>query len=218
MNPRRLAVIASTLIGAALLAGCAGLKNVTSEVSSFGDWPADRTPGSYTIERLPSQQASNPAQQEQIEQGAHDALRAAGFTPAAEGEPSDVVVQVGARITRYDRSPWDDPFWWPGYYGPRWGGYGGYGGWYGHPRYYGYYRGYYPYGGWGWGSYGPDYEREVGLLIRDRASGRPLYEARARNDGISAGGQPMLIAMFAAAMKDFPKTQNEPHDVQTVMP
>ena len=31
---------------AALLAGCAGIGSVTSDVSSFGDWTAGRAPGS----------------------------------------------------------------------------------------------------------------------------------------------------------------------------
>ena len=56
------------------------------------------------------------------------------------------------------------------------------------------------------------------MLIRDRASGEPLYEARARNDGVTNGGAPVLTAMFAAALKEFPKVQNEPHDVDVVMP
>ena len=34
--------IPATVLAAALLAGCAGFKTVTSEVSTFGDWPAGR--------------------------------------------------------------------------------------------------------------------------------------------------------------------------------
>ena len=64
----------------------------------------------------------------------------------------------------------------------------------------------------------PEYQREVGVLIRDRASGQPLYEARARNDGITSGGQTMLTAMFTAALKEFPKVQNETHDVDVILP
>ena len=46
----------SLLIAAASLAGCASLNSLTSEVSSYSQWPADRKPGSYAFERLPSQQ------------------------------------------------------------------------------------------------------------------------------------------------------------------
>ena len=59
----------------------------------------------------------------------------------------------------------------------------------------------------------PCYQREVAVLIRDRASGQALYEARARTEGPSQGGQELLDAMFAAALKEFPQVQPEPHDV-----
>jgi hypothetical protein len=36
------------------LAGCASMNQLTSEVSSFSQWPAARKPGSYAFERLPS--------------------------------------------------------------------------------------------------------------------------------------------------------------------
>ena len=39
------------------LSGCAAINSVSSEVSSFGDWPADRKASTYAFERLPSQQA-----------------------------------------------------------------------------------------------------------------------------------------------------------------
>ena len=47
----------AALAGALLLGGCAGISTVSSNVSSFGEWPADRKPGTYAFERLPSQQA-----------------------------------------------------------------------------------------------------------------------------------------------------------------
>lgn len=208
MNSRRLA-LRWTAVGAALaaatLAGCASFKTLTSEVSTFGEWPAGRPAGSYVIERLPSQQAAPGGLQADVEQGAHQALQTAGFVPAAAGATPDVVVQIGARITRYDRSPWDDPLWWRPY-GSRWAGPGWPGGWG-------------PYGPWRWRNTEPsEYQREVGLLIRDKASGQPLYEARAHTDGITSGGPPVIMAMFSAALKDFPKARNEPHDVDIQLP
>jgi hypothetical protein len=188
---QRLASIAAV----GLLAGCAAMNSIDSDVYSYGTWPAGRTPGTFAFERLPSQQA-DAERQAQLEAAARPALQQAGFTPAAEAKSADVTVQLGARITRYDRSPWDDPFWW------RWGPYT-------HWRYPGWY---YPPFGYP-GGYSPQYDREVALLIRDRATGTPLYEARAVSDGYSAGGTPVLAAMFEAAMKDFPTPAVSPRRV-----
>jgi hypothetical protein len=76
--------------------------------SSHGDWPADRKPGSYAFERLPSQQA---------QAAEADALEAPPAGGAAEGrlrargrrQEPDVLVQLGARTGRADLSPWSDP-------------------------------------------------------------------------------------------------------------
>lgn len=199
--PRRvaLAAVAGTL---ALLGGCAALRTVHSEVSTFGQWPAGRPAGTYAIERLPSQLPPTP-QHDEVEQAARQGLEAAGFAPVPEGGTPQYTVQIGARITRFDRSPWDDPLWW------RPPGYGRYAPWPG---------AYSPFWGWRLGTDRPEYVREVGLLIRDKASGEPLYEARARSDGATAGGAALLGAMFTAALQDFPATRAEPHDVAVVLP
>jgi len=72
--------------------------------------------------------------------------------------------------------------------------------------------------GWRYGPYGSAfddlrYEREVGVLIRDRASGQPLYEARAVSDGLTPQVESALPAMFSAALKDFPNAASKPHRV-----
>ncbi|MBT9599211.1 MAG: DUF4136 domain-containing protein [Vitreoscilla sp.] len=198
---RPTAWIPAALLAAGLMAGCAGFKTVTSEVSTYGDWPAGRAAGSYAIERLPSQQAAKSDEQQMIEGSASLALQAAGFVPAAAGTQPDVVVQIGARVTRQERAPWDDPLWWNPRFS-RWAVVG----WPG------------PYWATRMRLDTPEYQREVGVLIRDRATGQPLYEARARNDGITSGGQTMLTAMFTAALKEFPKVQNESHDVDVILP
>jgi Domain of unknown function (DUF4136) len=182
---------------ATLLAGCAGLNTLRSDVSTFGEWPSGRKPGTYAFERLPSQAAAGDKHQA-LEDAARGALEAAGFTAPAAGTEPDVLVQVGGRITRTDASPWDDPLWWRGGFG-----YWRHGPWAG-PR---------------WGMYGmmdsPRYEREVAVLIRDRVSGKPLYEARASSDGSTTGGLTVLRAMFGAALKDFPATGINPRPVTT---
>ena len=193
--------ILPVLAVAATLCGCAALHRLDSDVSTFSRWPADRKPATYAFERLPSQQ-SRPEQQQMLENAARPAVEAAGFTPASDPKTADVTVQLGARITPIDRSPFDDPLWWgPGFHRP-----------FAHGR-----RGpvFGPDWRYGWGSsfdrYG--YQREEALLIRDRTSGEPLYEASAVNDGLSPMVETSLPAMFEAALKDFPNGGTNPRRV-----
>jgi Domain of unknown function (DUF4136) len=196
---RRLALIAG-LAAAAALSGCAALNSVTSDVSSFGDWPAGRKPGSYAFERLPSQQAQ-AAEAESLEKAARRALQKAGFTPVADGQEPDVLVQLGARFTRTVRSPWDDPLWWHGGFGR------------------------YRHGPWIGPAWSmrlqfdpPRYEHEVALLLRDRASGKPLYETRASTDSNGRADAAVVAAMFEAALTDFPRPAISPRQVTVALP
>ncbi|RZL35201.1 MAG: hypothetical protein EOP35_15220, partial [Rubrivivax sp.] len=65
-TPTRRLVLTS-LAAAALLAatGCAGPYTVSADVSSYGNWPADRKPGTYAFDRLPSQQQNEEASKRQ---------------------------------------------------------------------------------------------------------------------------------------------------------
>lgn len=198
MNRRR--VLATLLMLAAALAGCAALNSVTSDVSSFGEWPADRKPGTYAFERLPSQQAQ-AGQADQLEQAAQGALQKAGFVPAAAGQEPDVLVQLGARFTRTVRSPWDDPLWWQGGFGRF-----RHGPWIG------------PSWSVRWQLESPRYANEVALLLRDRASGKPLYETRASTDGNSRADAAVVAAMFEAALADFPRPALNPRAVTIAVP
>ncbi len=191
-----------TAAALAALTGCAAMNNLSSEVSTFSQWPAERKPATYAFERLPSQQA-NPEQQRTLEDAASRAMEFAGFTPATDSRSADVSVQLGARVNIQDRSPYDDPFWWRGglyrSYGSRQFRGGGFG------LGFGFGNAYYP----------STYEREVALLIRDRKSGEPLYEARASNDGGSPSINSLLGAMYEAALKDFPASGTNPRRVTT---
>ena len=195
-------VLLATAAGAAALglAGCAALKAVTSDVWSFGEWPVGRGPGTYAFERLPSQEA-RAQETEALEAAARPALEKAGFRLATAGQEPDVTVQVGARTTRYDYGPWAEPLWFRG----------GFGYWR---------RG--PWLGPSWGisaTYEPlRYDREVALLIRERASGKPLFEARVSNDGSTSASHAVLGAMFQAALVDFPKTGINPRRVTVPLP
>ena len=186
----------------AALTGCAGMHELSNDVSTYSQWPAERKPSSYAFERLPSQMANAEGQQI-LEDSARRALESAGFVPASDPKSADYVVQVGARLSLSERSLYDDPFWW-------------HGGLY-HPRYFGHFRRGYGYGFAGYGMFSPIYEREVAILIRDRKTGTPLYEARATNDGYSSSMNSLLSAMFEAAMKDFPHGGINPRRVVTTI-
>ena len=175
------------------LTGCAAVHQIDSDVSTYSQWPNDRKPASYTFERLPSQQA-RPEQQQKLEDAARKAVEAAGFTPANDGKEADVSIQVGARVFPNERPIYDDPFWWRG-------------GLYSHWR-----RGFYS-PSWGMQGAMLSYEREVAVLIRDRKSGQPLFEARATNGGSSSSIGSLLPALYAAALKDFPHTGVNPRRV-----
>jgi hypothetical protein len=196
------ALLLVLLASMSALAGCAAMRSLESDVSTYSQWPADRKPSTYAFERLPSQQA-RAEQQQALEDAARPAVEAAGFTPAPDRSSADVTVQLGARITATDRSPFADPFWWgAGPYGP------------------------FPYrhGGrlfmgpglrFGWGPHMDDYRylREVAVLIRDRKTGQPLYEASTVNDGLAPMADTALPAMFEAALKDFPLSGANPRRV-----
>jgi hypothetical protein len=193
------------LATATLLGGCAAMRTVSSEVSTFGEWPAGRAPGRYAFERLPSQQA-RAAESDALEASAAAALAKAGFTPVAAGTEPDVFVQLGARESGVEVQLWDDPLWWRGGFGggrygpwlsPRWG------------------VGYSPRFG---GLRSERYEHQVALLVRDRISGKPLFEARAVSEGSSPARAETLGAMFQAALVDFPKLGINPRTVDIVLP
>jgi hypothetical protein len=191
---RRL-MLGGLLAGALTLSGCAALRSVSTEVSSFGEWPAERQAGTYAFERLPSQQAQ-AAETELLENAARPALEKAGFKPAAEGQMPDVLVQVGARDSRTISSPWDDPIWWRGGFG-----YWRHGPWLA-PRWNLSMR--YDF---------PRYESQVALLLRDRASGKPLYETRASAETGSRAGVELYSALFQASLMDFPRLGMNPRRV-----
>ena len=190
----------TVLAMASALAACAGLNVIDSDVSTYSQWPAGRKPGTYAFERLPSQQA-HAQEQDELEAAARPALNAAGFKETTDAKTADLTVQVGARIARADAVVYEDPFWWRGgMYHSRFG----------------------PGGFWGPGFVtrydSPRYNREVALLVRDRPSNQPLYEARASSDGATAGGGALFGAMFLAAMKDFPQNGINPRRVSVQLP
>lgn len=191
---RSLLILVPTL----LLGACASLMTVTPEVRSFGNWPEGRVAGSYRFERLPSQEQplSRAAEWERL---AAPALAKAGLRPAEPGSAADLVVSLGVRVSVSEGDPWADPLW------HRWNA----------PLYH-----------WRLGLplrshpmfIERRYEREVGVLLRDRASGTALYEARASLDGSTRGDDRLIAALFEAALSDFPQARPQSHDVRIALP
>ncbi|MDN3922467.1 DUF4136 domain-containing protein [Roseateles violae] len=211
MNRRPLLLAGLAVLVAGLVA-CAGPYTISADVVSFGAWPEARGAGSYAFERLPSQQLSR--RQAELEYHARPALERAGFRPAADPKTADVLISLGAQVNAQDYPYWGDPIWW-GWRGPGWG-YWGYGGYYW--RYGGWPYG--PYGSyWGPGWYWPErrYEREVAVLVRDRASNEALFEAHASSEGYSVGDAALISAMFSAALSDFPRPNPESHRISVMV-
>ena len=187
-------------LAALLLSGCAALNTLTVDISTFGDWPAGRQPGVYAFDRLPSQQ-TRPEETAQLEDAARPALEQAGFVEAAPGQKADVAVQLAARVSRSEPDPWLDSLWWHGGFGLG-GRYGGFGSGIGLGFRHDFER----------------YDREVAVLIRDVASGKPLYEARATYEGATRGDHALNAALFRAALIDFPRTGVNPRAVRITLP
>jgi len=182
----------------ALLGGCATSWTVDSDVSTFSRIAAPASPATYRFERLPSQQA------EQAGQASLEALAAAAMARVGlqrdEANPR-YSAQIGANVS-VQFSPWVDPWLYSGAWGPRYYPYGrfyggvgfGYGGW----------------GGWGGGfapfppAANPWYVRSVSVVLRELPGGQVVYETRAQNDGPYGGNEPILGALFEAAMQGFP--------------
>lgn len=181
-------------LAAALLSGCASGYLLDNQVQSFSGLQTGLpTHPTYTFDRLPSQ--ANQPGQAQLEALADPALFAAGLR--RDDASPRYTVQVTARVQRVV-SPWYDP-WEPGW---GWGGFG--------------YPG--PYMGFGWGPVFPRmdqawFQREVGIVMRDKASSRVVYETHASSDGPWLDPSVVLPAMFQAALQGFPNPPAGPRRV-----
>ena len=165
-----------------LLTGCSGMRLVDSQVNAFA--PASVPAGSrYRFERLPSQQA-NPAQ-DRLESLAEQALGQVGLK--RDEAVARYSVQVSA-TQRAQQAVLDRPAL----------------GWN---------------LGWMFGNGGvsvgsgmlfpgldarTSYWREVGLIIRERATQAVVFESRAVHEGPWSDSQAILPAMLEAALQGFP--------------
>ncbi len=166
-----------------LLTGCSGMRLVDSQVNAFA--PAPVPAGSrYRFERLPSQQI-HPEAQTQLEAMAEKALAKVGLT--RDDGAARYSVQVSA-TQRAEQTVLDRPAlgwnlgWMMGNGGIAVGGGGLFPGLDARTNYW----------------------REVGLIIRERATQAVVFESRATHDGPWSDSNAILPAMLDAALQGFP--------------
>ncbi len=216
MPPSRNALMSRVVSGAVAIAatlallGCAAPTSITTQVVSHARWDAGRQPGSFSFDRLPSQQDA-PDQQRALEATALPALQRAGFVPAEPGSAAVYAIQLGARV-RFEPQRWSrwDPFWdplWGSPFAPR------------PPWLRGAYPGAYmgPPGwapGWSGPPPPPHARMQVDVLVRERAGGQVVYEAHARYDRSGVVDNSLWPALFDAAMRRFPTPFPEAEDIE----
>ena len=173
----------------ALLAGCASVRLIDSDVTAFSAWSAPPpVPGTpYRFERLPSQsQPSGVQQQDAIEAVARTSLARVGMNLAPEAARFSVQVILNTQVL--ERFPDDGLFM---------GGPGVFLG-----------------GGHRGASLGlsfplrfgqPYYKRDVTLLVRELATQKVVFETRALHDGPWRDTSAVLPAMLDSALQGFPQ-------------
>ncbi len=220
----RLAKTAALCLASLWLAGCASTFRVDSEVQSFARWPQPASadpaaqapvvpspPQTYQFDRLPSQQQITGAwpspSQATLEAAAANSLLRQGWTQAtgieSNNAPPRWQVQVSGGTVVLAHAPWEDP-WDP--WGTRVGiGIGGRGGHF-------------------WtsfglhGGYSPYYVRKVSVLVRDRETGKVVYETHASHDGRWNDSPRLWQAIVDAALDGFPVPPQGPRSINIDLP
>lgn len=191
-----------TVLGcAALLAGCASVREVQSDVQSFSTLPAMPSPPTYRLELLPSQQANAP-QFASIEALAQQSLSKVGLQ--RDDSQGSLIVQIGAqaRYTR-DFASYYGPY---APYGPRWNWGLGFG------------RG----AGWGMGFGGFMFDtppllhyRAVSVVMREQRTQRIVYETSAVHEDVWTNDPAIFGVLFDAALSGFPNPPQGTRQVRT---
>ncbi|MFZ3124650.1 MAG: DUF4136 domain-containing protein [Acidovorax sp.] len=192
------------LCAALWLTGCASTRLVDIDVQSFSQLTGAPPQPTYDFERLPSQQAQG-AQQSAVEEQARQALAKVGLRQ--DNAAPFYRVQVHARTDRQAPPDWYDPWydpWYNPWYDPWWG-------W------------------WGMGSgfhggmsmrFPPPtlYRREIGLILREAASGTVVYETHAVHEDVWTDNPALFAAMFDAALSGFPTPPTGPRRIVLEIP
>ena len=183
------------LCAALWLTGCASTRLVDSDVHSFSQLAGAPARATYSFERLPSQQAQG-AQQSAVEEQARLALAKVGLRQDSAAPFYRVQAHARTDLLAYP-DYWDGPGW-------GWGGWGGG-------------RGFY--GGLSMRFPPPTlYRREVGLILREAATGNVVYETRAVHEGVWTDNPAVFAAMFDAALNGFPTPPTGPRRIVLEIP
>ena len=183
------------LCAALWLTGCASTRLVDSDVQSFSQLAGAPARATYSFERLPSQQAQG-AQQSAVEEQARLALAKVGLRQDSAAPFYRVQAHARTDLLAYP-DYWDGPGW-------GWGGWGGG-------------RGFY--GGLSMRFPPPTlYRREVGLILREAATGNVVYETRAVHEGVWTDNPAVFAAMFDAALNGFPTPPTGPRRIVLEIP
>ena len=183
------------LCAALWLTGCASTRLVDSDVQSFSQLAGAPARATYSFERVPSQQAQG-AQQSAVEEQARLALAKVGLRQDSAAPFYRVQAHARTDLLAYP-DYWDGPGW-------GWGGWGGG-------------RGFY--GGLSMRFPPPTlYRREVGLILREAATGNVVYETRAVHEGVWTDNPAVFAAMFDAALNGFPTPPTGPRRIVLEIP
>lgn len=207
--PIRPALIALGMALALALGGCASVIRLDNDVRSYPQWQEGQSPApgdGFRFDRLPSQQAHDEAQR-QLESLVAERLIEKGLVHQPEpAETAKWSVEVSARSQRFLYGPGGSPYSpWPG---PGLAG-----------------RDYVVTGSgqvvwmpWGWWTPPPHYQRELSVIVRDRRTGRAVYESRAAHDGPWADHPRLWEALAQAALDGFPTPPPGPRRVVIEVP
>jgi hypothetical protein len=198
---RTLALVA-TLVG--LLPGCASVRLVDTDVTSYASTPAIPSGAYYRFERLPSQQA-NPQSQDWLENLAQQALSQAGLKRQDGLALYSVQVGYSVRVTPY--GPGEEPssgiqLGW----GLGWGGRSGSIGIGGRAPFF------------GMPPQQPYYWHRVSLIIRSLSTHQVVYETQATHDGRWRDSDGVVPAMLEAALRGFPLPPAGPRRINIEIP
>ncbi len=185
--------LATLLLAAFVLAGCAVQRTVDSQVQSWSTLAALSQPTTYRLELLPSQQQERGY--DAIVPLAHAALARAGLK--RDDTAPRLIAQFDVRTgTSYAEGPW--------YPGGAWGGFGWGGG---------------RHGGLRAGMMLRDmppllYRHEVRLTLSDASSQKVVYETSASNEDVWTDVPRVFGVLFDAALAGFPTPPTGPRQIR----
>jgi hypothetical protein len=185
-------------LAALLMAGCASVRAVDSDVQSYSQLGTLPVPPTYRLELLPSQQAQ-AASFAPIEAQAEQSLKKVGLTRDDQG--GRLVVQIGAQARTTLPESW-----------PYYGGYGRPWGWgMGFGR-----RGM----GMGWMMDGPPtlLYRAVNIVMRDAQTQKIVYETSASHEEVWSNDALIFGVLFDAALTGFPQPPAGARQIRTEIP